>query len=169
MAEFILRNNYPGLFEVERPCAIALEKLNMLITNMIDPNILYSRFSFFESEIQAVNKKFAVSWKTRYYRINLFRNILMRPNSDQRGFMEQILILICISHALKVILWEISGIRKILLRVTNCIKNLLKTLQRKMTKQRKGRKWKRIMNKKMVILVWIKSMSIKVIKSKCSR
>ena len=61
MIECILRNNYSGFFEIEEPCAIALEKINLLISNMLDPNMLYSRFAFFESEIQAVNKKFSVS------------------------------------------------------------------------------------------------------------
>jgi len=60
MIEFILRNNYVSFFEIEKPCAIALEKANLLITNMFDPNMLYSRFAFFESEIEAVNKKFTV-------------------------------------------------------------------------------------------------------------
>lgn len=101
MTEFILRNNYPALFEMERPCAIALEKLYMLITNMLDPNMLYSRFAFFESEIQAVNKKFSVSCKSNICH-KMVRNISMKPNSDQRGFTEQILTSICTSHALKV-------------------------------------------------------------------
>lgn len=61
LIEFILRNNYHGFFEIEKPCAIALEKANFLITNMFDPNNLYSRFAFFESEIEAVNKKFSVN------------------------------------------------------------------------------------------------------------
>jgi len=59
MSEFILRNNYNEFYEMEKPCCIALEKLNLLINNMFDPNMLYSRFAFFESEIEAVNKKFS--------------------------------------------------------------------------------------------------------------
>jgi len=58
--EFFLRNSYYSFFDNEddaTACDIALEKVNFLITNMFDPNQFYSRFTFFESEIGAINKK----------------------------------------------------------------------------------------------------------------
>jgi len=117
MSEFILRNNYNEFFVMEKPCCIALEKLNLLISNMFDPNMLYSRFAFFESEIEAVNKKFAVSGE-RFFNIKYFhRTIWMRLNFDQREYMEQILILISISQVLKVISLEILDNEKLMPRV----------------------------------------------------
>lgn len=65
MTEFFLRNNYTAFFEIEKPGAVAFEKLNLLITNMFDPNMLYSRFAFFESEIEAVNKKAVVKYEKK--------------------------------------------------------------------------------------------------------
>ena len=61
VVEFVLKNHYISFFELKEASKIASEKISMLITNMFDPNMLYSRFAFFESEIDAVNKKFSVS------------------------------------------------------------------------------------------------------------
>ena len=38
-----------------------MKLINDLITQLIDPNIYYSRFSFFESGFEAIEKKYSVS------------------------------------------------------------------------------------------------------------
>jgi len=60
MVEFFLRNSYYTFFETEVAGDIGIEKVNLLISNLLDQNNFYSRFSFFESEVEAINKKFTV-------------------------------------------------------------------------------------------------------------
>lgn len=60
MIEFFLRNTYNTFFETEVVGDIGMEKVNLLISNLLDQNNFYSRFSFFESEVEAINKKFTV-------------------------------------------------------------------------------------------------------------
>jgi hypothetical protein len=57
IVEFFLRNEYHMFFEDEKSRDIALEKINLLISNMLDPSGFYSRFVFFESQIEAIKKK----------------------------------------------------------------------------------------------------------------
>ncbi len=60
MMEFFLKNAYFTFFETEVAGEIGIEKVNLLISNLLDQNNFYSRFSFFESEVEAINKKFSV-------------------------------------------------------------------------------------------------------------
>lgn len=55
--ELIFKNQYPEFFSVELHEKIAMKLINDLITQLIDPNLYYSRFSFFESSREAINIK----------------------------------------------------------------------------------------------------------------
>lgn len=55
--EVIFKNSYPNFFRVEVHEKLAMKLINDLITKLIDPNIFYSRFSFFESGRDAINLK----------------------------------------------------------------------------------------------------------------
>ena len=59
--EVIFKNSYPEFFSEDTQEKIAMKLINDLITQLIDPNIFYSRFSFFESGRDAINIKYAVS------------------------------------------------------------------------------------------------------------
>ena len=56
--ESIFKNSYPGFFSVDIHEKIAMKLINDLITQLIDPNIFYSRFSFFESGRDAIDIKY---------------------------------------------------------------------------------------------------------------
>ena len=56
--ESIFKNSYPNFFSVEIHEKIAMKLINDLITQLIDPNIFYSRFSFFESGRDAIDIKY---------------------------------------------------------------------------------------------------------------
>ena len=59
--EVIFKNSYPEFFSDDTQEKIAMKLINDLITQIIDPNIFYSRFSFFESGRDAINLKYSVS------------------------------------------------------------------------------------------------------------
>jgi hypothetical protein len=59
--EVIFKNSYPKFFSREIQERIAMKLINDLITMLIDPNIFYSRFSFFESSREAIGIKQEVS------------------------------------------------------------------------------------------------------------
>ena len=56
--ESIFKNSYPNFFSIEIHEKIAMKLINDLITQLIDPNIFYSRFSFFESGCDAIDFKY---------------------------------------------------------------------------------------------------------------
>jgi hypothetical protein len=56
--EVIFKNNYPNFMGDEESEAQALRLLNGAITEVIDPKIYYSRFSFLESGKEAIDIKF---------------------------------------------------------------------------------------------------------------
>ena len=56
--ELIFKNSYPNFFAVDIHEKIAIKLVNDLITQLIDPNIFYSRFSFYESGRDAINIKY---------------------------------------------------------------------------------------------------------------
>eukprot|EP00352_Strombidinopsis_acuminata_P003058 CAMPEP_0176377262 /NCGR_PEP_ID=MMETSP0126-20121128/28760_1 /TAXON_ID=141414 ORGANISM="Strombidinopsis acuminatum, Strain SPMC142" /NCGR_SAMPLE_ID=MMETSP0126 /ASSEMBLY_ACC=CAM_ASM_000229 /LENGTH=119 /DNA_ID=CAMNT_0017739019 /DNA_START=73 /DNA_END=432 /DNA_ORIENTATION=- len=56
--EHIFKESYPDFFEEEKHDQLASKLINDLITELIDPNIFYSRFSFFESGREAINIKY---------------------------------------------------------------------------------------------------------------
>lgn len=55
--EVIFKNSYPEFFMKEQHEKIALKLMNDVITHMIDPNLYFSRFSFLESGMEAINIK----------------------------------------------------------------------------------------------------------------
>jgi hypothetical protein len=59
--EIIFKNSYKIFFSKQVHEDIAMKLINDVITEIIDPNIFYSRFSFFESGREAINIKFEVS------------------------------------------------------------------------------------------------------------
>ena len=59
--EIIFKNTYKVFFSKEGHTKIAMKLINDVITQLIDPNIFYSRFSFFESGREAINIKYEKS------------------------------------------------------------------------------------------------------------
>ena len=57
-SEVIFKNSYPSFFADSTQEKIAMKLINDLITNLIDPNIFFSRFSFFESGRDAISIKY---------------------------------------------------------------------------------------------------------------
>lgn len=56
--ESIFKSTYPIFFSKEIHEKIAMKYINDVITYLLDPNIYYSRLSFFESGRQAINIKY---------------------------------------------------------------------------------------------------------------
>ena len=86
----IFKNTYPEFFAVEIHDKIATKLFNDLITSLADPNLLYSRFSFFESGRDAINIKFARSRKScgpthhKYFRRSALVEQLFPSSSEGR-------------------------------------------------------------------------------------
>ena len=59
--EVIFKNSYPRFFADETQEKIAMKLINDLITQLIDPNIFFSRFSFFESGRDVISIKYMKS------------------------------------------------------------------------------------------------------------
>lgn len=59
--ENILRNSYPLFFNVSANETQLMRFVNGVITDVLDPNIFYSRFSFLESGKDAIDTKFKQS------------------------------------------------------------------------------------------------------------
>ncbi len=56
--EVIFKNQYPKFFSEELHEKIAMKLINDLITQLFDPNLFFSRFSFLESNREAINIKY---------------------------------------------------------------------------------------------------------------
>jgi hypothetical protein len=56
--EHIFKSSYKVFFKKTQHEEVAVRLINEVITHLIDPNIFYSRFSFFESGRDASNIKF---------------------------------------------------------------------------------------------------------------
>ena len=61
--EVILKVNYPGFMENNVNQERAMRLVNGVITELLDPKIYYSRFSFLESGKEAIDKKFIMRTK----------------------------------------------------------------------------------------------------------
>ena len=61
--EIIFKNSYKVFFSKESHERIAMKLINDVITQLIDPNVYYSRLSFFESGKDAINIKYEKSKK----------------------------------------------------------------------------------------------------------
>lgn len=55
--EMIFRNCYPGFMSVKLNEKMIVRYYNGLLTELLDPNIYYSRFSFLESGKEAIDLK----------------------------------------------------------------------------------------------------------------
>ena len=55
--ESIYRNTYPGVMSDPETEDTAMHLISCLITEIIDPNLYYSRFSFLESGKEAIDIK----------------------------------------------------------------------------------------------------------------
>lgn len=55
--ELIFKNSYPKFFSIDIHEKIAMKQINDIITLLIDPNLFFSRFSFFESGREAISIK----------------------------------------------------------------------------------------------------------------
>ena len=94
--EVILKVNYPQFMETKANEEKTMRFVNGVITELLDPKIYYSRFSFLESGKEAIDKKFIISTKNtskqgpqedkkgKYYtRSALVKNLIPKP-SDGR-------------------------------------------------------------------------------------
>ena len=94
--EVILKVNYPQFMDNKTNEEKVMRLVNGVITELIDPKIYYSRFSFLESGKEAIDKKFLISTKNtaksgpqedkrgKYYtRSALVKNLIPKP-SDGR-------------------------------------------------------------------------------------
>ena len=61
--EVILKVNYPQFMDVKANEERAMRLVNGVITELLDPKIYYSRFSFLESGKEAIDRKFILSTK----------------------------------------------------------------------------------------------------------
>lgn len=59
--EVIFKNSYPMLFSDNSNEKIAMKLMNTVITKILDPNLFCSRFSFFESDKDAIQLKYRQS------------------------------------------------------------------------------------------------------------
>jgi len=56
--DLILHRTYKAFYSYPENETIALQKMNFIITKLLDPNIYYSRFSYWESGKEAIDKVF---------------------------------------------------------------------------------------------------------------
>ena len=61
--EVILKVNYPQFMDVKENEERTMRFVNGVITELLDPKIYYSRFSFLESGKEAIDRKFVISTK----------------------------------------------------------------------------------------------------------
>ena len=61
--ELIFKNTFPIFFSKEVHEKIGMKLLNDVVTKILDSNLFFSRFSFFESGREAINLKFQISKK----------------------------------------------------------------------------------------------------------
>jgi hypothetical protein len=59
--EIIFKNSYRVFFSKDQHEKIAMKLINDVITLLIDPNLYYSRLSFFESGREAIHIKYMKS------------------------------------------------------------------------------------------------------------
>lgn len=57
VVDTIYHSQYPLVFNDPTASTIVMDNITLLITKLMDPNVLYSRFSYFESEDYAIRLK----------------------------------------------------------------------------------------------------------------
>ena len=68
--ELIFKNNYPTFFNEDENEKLALRLINGAMTEILDPKIYYSRFSFLESGKEAIDLKHKMTKKTSPSRLD---------------------------------------------------------------------------------------------------
>jgi hypothetical protein len=95
--EVIYKNNYPNFLNDEESEKLALRLINGAITEVLDPKIYYSRFSFLESGKEAIDIKYNMNKKrstnaegalpnvkNKYYtRSTLVKNLIPFPSEGK--------------------------------------------------------------------------------------
>lgn len=94
--EVILKVNYPQFMDVKANEEKVMRMVNGVITELLDPKIYYSRFSFLESGKEAIDKKFIMNTKNigkkgpvedkrgKYYtRSALVKNLIPKPSDGK--------------------------------------------------------------------------------------
>lgn len=91
--EVILKVNFPHFMENITNEEKAMRLVNGVITELLDPKIFYSRFSFLESGKEAIDKKHNINAKksntmekgsSKYYtRSALVKNVIPRPSDGK--------------------------------------------------------------------------------------
>lgn len=61
--EVIFKNNYPSFMGEEENDALCMRLVNGAITEILDPKLYYSRFSFLESGKEAIDLKSKIAKK----------------------------------------------------------------------------------------------------------
>jgi len=94
LIESIFKNNYGGFMGDAENEAMVFRLVNGIITETLDPNIFYSRFSFLESGKDAIDQKFQLHkgrtsstlppGKSKYYtRSTLMKNLIPQPSEGR--------------------------------------------------------------------------------------
>ena len=92
--EVILKVNFPNFMDNITNEEKAMRLVNGVITELLDPKIYYSRFSFLESGKEAIDKKHIINTKkssstvekgsSKYYtRSALVKNVIPRPSDGK--------------------------------------------------------------------------------------
>ena len=92
--EVILKVNFPQFMDNKTNEEKAMRLVNGVITELLDPKVYYSRFSFLESGKEAIDKKHVINTKktsnnlekgvSKYYtRSALVKNVIPRPSDGQ--------------------------------------------------------------------------------------
>lgn len=94
--EVILKVNYPQFMDVKANEEKVMRMVNGVITELLDPKIYYSRFSFLESGKEAIDKKYLMATKNtskkgpvedkrgKYYtRSALVKNLIPKPSDGK--------------------------------------------------------------------------------------
>ena len=95
--ENIFKNNYPRFMADEEMDELASRLINGAITEILDPKIYYSRFSFLESGKEAIDLKYKMSKKNNtadnfslpnvknkyYIRSTLLKNLIPFPSEGK--------------------------------------------------------------------------------------
>lgn len=86
--EVILKVNFPKFMDIKANEERAMRFVNGVITEIFDPRVLYSRFSFLESGKEAIDKKYLLNKAAKrqgkdkgyYFRSALVKNLIPAPS-----------------------------------------------------------------------------------------
>ena len=82
--ELIFKNSYPQFFSKEVQEKVAIKLINDLITELLDPNLYISRFSFYESGRDAHHVSGGSSAMSKFYtRSALMQQLIPNPSEGK--------------------------------------------------------------------------------------